>query len=714
MKSKIIFTTIFVVCSLHIAWAQKIVWASSVSYDNEISNKDGYNARKAAGPPDAEMYGKYSKGAATLNLNKKSALWLEFAESIETKQILILENNGAGNILKVELVDAITGSTFAVYENPISNVAANYRLTRIVLPDNSLKAKQIKIKFSASKENQQIDAIGVTSAADEFTLADVLKSYAKNQPKFYNEGNNEALNNFVFNYDPANVNVLSIKKSDGSLGEPLKPGESGNLGRMVNTQYSELGPLVAPDEQTIYFIREGDPRNTFSANTESQDIWYTEFDKNTKTWNEAKHMDYPFNKAIINSFEGVTPDGNTFLIKGIFKDGIKQSGRIGFSFSNRIKNGWSNPEPIDIKGFENMYRGKYLSAYLANDSKTILISFSEESGDPNSDIYVTFQKEGNKWTKPINLGNIINTKGDENGPFLASDGVTLYFSSDRLGGLGKNDIYMSRRLDESWTNWSTPVNLGPSVNTNAWDAYYTIAASGNYAYMVSSKNSLGGSDLVRMKLKDEVKPKPVVLINGKVFNAKTKEPIDATISYQLLADGLEMGTARSNPSNGDYKIVLPYGRNYGFSAKADGFIAVSDNMDLSDVADYKEINRDLYLVPIEIGEVVRLNNIFFDLAKATLRPESFPELDRVVKYMLDNPTMEIAMAGHTDNIGSDDANLTLSADRSKAVKDYIVSKGITENRITSNGFGESKPIASNETDDGRQLNRRVEFTILKK
>jgi outer membrane protein OmpA-like peptidoglycan-associated protein len=181
-----------------------------------------------------------------------------------------------------------------------------------------------------------------------------------------------------------------------------------------------------------------------------------------------------------------------------------------------------------------------------------------------------------------------------------------------------------------------------------------------------------------------------------------------------LADGLEMGTARSNPSNGDYKIVLPYGRNYGFSAKADGFIAISDNMDLSDVADYKEINRDLYLVPIEIGEVVRLNNIFFDLAKATLRPESFPELDRVVKYMLDNPTMEIAMAGHTDNIGSDDANLTLSADRSKAVKDYIVSKGITENRITSNGFGESKPIASNETDDGRQLNRRVEFTILKK
>ncbi|RYD76153.1 MAG: hypothetical protein EOP53_15250, partial [Sphingobacteriales bacterium] len=614
----------------------------------------------------------------------------------------------------VELVDEVTGNAMAVFENPVVQINANYRLTRILLPDNTLKAKQLKIKFSPTKENQQVDAVGITSSADAFTLENILQKYAKNAPKFNNEGNDASLNNYAFEFNPSNINVLSVKKSDGSLGATLKPGESGNLGRMVNTSYSEIGPLISPDEQTLYFLRCGTPDNTFSSNTETQDIWFSEFDKESKTWSLAKHLGKPFNEAVVNSFEGITPDGNTYLVKGIFKNGVKQSGRIGFSLSNRTKNGWSDPDPLDIKGFENMYRGKYLSAFLGNDSKTILISFSEKKDDENSDIYVTFLKEDNNWTKPLNLGTNVNTSGDENGPFLAADGKTLYFSSDRPGGLGKNDIYMSRRLDESWTNWSTPLNLGPTVNTNQWDAYYTIAASGTYAYMVSTKNSLGGSDLVRMKLKDEVKPNPVVLINGKVYNAKTKEPIDAVISYQLLPEGEEIGKARSHPSNGDYKIVLPYGKNYGFSARADGFFAVSDNMDLTSVAEFKEINRDLYLVPIEVGEVVRLNNIFFDLAKATLRPESYPELDRVIKYMQDNPTLEIAMGGHTDNIGSDDANLALSADRSKAVKDYIISKGITDNRITSKGFGETQPVATNETDEGRQLNRRVEFTIVKK
>jgi OOP family OmpA-OmpF porin len=695
-----------------LGFTQDIQWGVAVNYDNEISNKDGYNARKICGQPDVETYGKYSKNAATVNPNKNSFLWVDFTNPIETKQILILESNGAGFVSKVELVDALTGSTETVYEQPTAAVNANYRLFRIVLPDKSKKAKQLKIKFSTKKEQQQVDAVAISSSDEEYTLSGILSKYAKSQVRFNEEGNDASLNNAVSVFNAGNVNVLNVKKSVEHIGDPLKKGESGNLGRDVNTVYDEIAPIISPDEQTLFFIRANHPQNTSGWKSSSEDIWYSVFDKEKQVWGEAKHLGLPFNKDDYNKIVGITPDGNTVLIKGQYKNGVYKG--QGFSFSHKIINGWSAPEQIKLKGFENMVKGSHQGSFLSNDGKTILLSFSEKTGSDNNDLYVTFLDNEGTWSRPKGLGNVINTDDNDDTPFLASDGVTLYFSSNRIGGLGNRDIYLSKRLDDTWQNWSTPVNLGPTINTSGDDANYSIAASGYYAYMVSSRNSLGGTDIVRMKLKDEIKPNPVVLINGQVFNAKSKQPIDATISYQILADGLEQGIARTNPANGDYKIVLPYGKNYSFLAKADGFLAVSDNLDLTTILEYKEIKRDLYLVPIEVGETVRLNNIFFDLAKATLRNESFPELDRVVKYMNDNPSMEIEMSGHTDNIGTEQANNTLSQDRADAVKNYIVSKGIAEARIVSKGYGKNKPLVSNDTEENKQLNRRVEFTILKK
>lgn len=273
---------------------------------------------------------------------------------------------------------------------------------------------------------------------------------------------------------------------------------------------------------------------------------------------------------------------------------------------------------------------------------------------------------------------------------------------------------MTKRLDDTWTNWSEPKNLGPQLNTANWDAYYTITASGDYAYFVSSANSNGGTDIFRVALPQEVKPDPVVLVSGKVLNAKTQEPISANITYQFLPDGKEAGLASSNPGDGNYKIVLPSGKKYAFSASAPGFIAVNQNLDLSDLKEYKEMTQDLYLVPIEVGQTVRLNNIFFETGKAELLAESYFELDKLVKVMTDNATMEIEIEGHTDNVGSDAANMTLSKNRAKAVYDYLISKGIAATRIKSNGYGETKPLGSNDTDEGKAQNRRVQFTILKK
>jgi outer membrane protein OmpA-like peptidoglycan-associated protein len=312
------------------------------------------------------------------------------------------------------------------------------------------------------------------------------------------------------------------------------------------------------------------------------------------------------------------------------------------------------------------------------------------------------------------MGPVINTPAKELTPFLAPDDRTLYFSSNGHRGYGSNDIYLTRRLDDSWTNWSEPENLGPDVNTDDWDAYFTVPASGEYAYYSSQKNSLGKSDIVRIKLPDAAKPLPLFLVSGKTFNAKTKQPIEATIQYESLPDGVAVGSLASSAGTGDYTISLARGRRYGFRAEKDGFFPVSDNLDATKLDKYTEVKKDLYLVPIEVGEVVRINNVFFDFAKSDLRPESFPDLNRLVSFLKTNPNVEIQLLGHTDNVGKDGDNLKLSENRIQSVKAYLVVEGIATSRMSASGRGETTPIATNDTEDGRQQNRRVEFTIVKK
>jgi OmpA-OmpF porin, OOP family len=291
----------------------------------------------------------------------------------------------------------------------------------------------------------------------------------------------------------------------------------------------------------------------------------------------------------------------------------------------------------------------------------------------------------------------------------------MYFSSNRPGTLGYNDIWMTRRLDDTWQKWSTPVNLGSPINTDDIDCFFTMDAGGEYAYMSTENDSYGESDIVRIKLLEREKPDPVMLVSGNVYNQKTNEPLSAALLYETLPDGKQAGNGISNPIDGSFKIVLPYDKNYLIRANADHFFAQSENLNLDSLRKlgYKEIHKDLYLVPIEVGSVVRLNNVYFDFDKWFLRPESFVELDRVVKMLEENPAVEIEMSAHTDSWGSDQYNFKLSDNRARSVMEYILSKGIAPNRIRSQGYGETKPVVPNTSDENRQLNRRVEFTILK-
>jgi len=482
-----------------------------------------------------------------------------------------------------------------------------------------------------------------------------------------------------------------------------------NLGSRINSPYSEKGPIISPDGRTLYFHRTNHPQNRYGAR-DSQDIWYSIMDENGN-WLQSKRLPEPLNTGKYNTLKGVTPDGNTLLIEGKFVNN-RYAGR-GLSMTHRTAEGWEDLQSLEITNYQQMAVGIYGSSSLSNDGESLIMAFSEVYGSNFDDLYVSHLQQDGTWSRPKNFGAQVNTRYTETTPFIASDGITVYFSSNRPGGSGKNDIYYIKRLDETWQNWTEPVNMGPSINSEAWEAYYSIAASGDYAYMVSNKGSIGKGDIVRIKLKEELRPDPVVLVYGRVFNKTTRQPLSAQIDYELLPDGEHAGQANSD-AEGHYKIVLPYGKNYGFQAQAPNFIAISDHLDLREIASYKELERDLYLVPIEVGETVRLNNIFFDFDHSELRPESFPELNRIAALMADKPSMQIELRGHTDNVGTHDHNQQLSSQRAFSVQKYLISKGVNASRIDARGFGETKPISNNDSEINRQLNRRVEFVILKK
>ncbi len=514
---------------------------------------------------------------------------------------------------------------------------------------------------------------------------------------------------------PAPVAVVGLKEQKENIIKASTIVQVENLGPMVNTEYPELRPTISADGNLLFFICQGHPANVQSSTVpNSQDIWYSTRDSNG-VWSKAKHLNASINASHYNAVYWISPDLNSILIKGAYVDG--QYLGIGLSMIHRtVTNEWTPAQFLKIRNFNKFMNTAQMGACMGHDGKTLLYYMSDKKGNDNNSLYVSFLEKNGIWSEPKSLGKKINLADyNQMSPFLSADGVTLYFSSDRPGGLGEYDIWMTKRLDNSWQKWSDPVNLGKPINTAGSEAFFTLDAGGEYAYLTSSDGAYGASDIVRVKLMEKEMPDPVVLLSGNVYNVKTKEPLEATLVYQTLPDGNEAGTGTSNPVDGAFKMVLPYYKNYSIRASADKFFAVSENLNLDSMvkAGYKEIHKDLYLVPIEIGQVFRLNNVFFDFDKYDLRPESNVELDRVVKFLNDYPNVEIEMSAHTDSRGSDSYNFTLSDNRARSVMEYILSKGIAAARIKSQGYGETKPVATNETDEGRQLNRRVEFKILK-
>lgn len=474
-------------------------------------------------------------------------------------------------------------------------------------------------------------------------------------------------------------------------------GEKIKLSSTINTDNcEELSPITSTDENILYCVRKNCKDNSIS----NDDVWVSYKDKEG-SWSTLQRLPGTINNSGNNFVVTLSPDDNSLFIANTYKPDGTSKGQ-GISVSNLTAQGWELPKEILIDGFENL--NKYVAYCVSPDNKTLLLSIENKESYGEKDLFVSFKKEDGTWSHPKNLGLQINTILDETKPFLATDGKTLYFSSSGHPTYGYYDVFVSKRLDDSWTNWSEPLNLGPTINTGGSELGYHINAKGDKAYISS-----GGDIYV---IDNPVKPEAVTIVKGKVYNQKTNEPISANIKYSDLMNNKELGIAISNPTTGEYKIALPKGKVYSFLAEKEKFYSVTENIDLTNLSEYQEVNKDLYLSPVEVGQTVRLNNIFFVFGKADLKEESKFELDRLYSVLHSSPSLKIVIQGHTDNIGSPEFNQKLSEDRAKAVFDYLLSKGITEKQISYKGFGQDKPVKENNTEQGRAFNRRVEFAVL--
>jgi len=534
-----------------------------------------------------------------------------------------------------------------------------------------------------------------------------------------------------------------------------------NLGKNVNSVYSELRPTISPDGKILYFVVQGNPLNNNHKKDKSiQDVWYSTLDSNG-VWTKAERCPSSINLTSGNAVFWISLDGKSILIRGAFEDG-KYLGR-GFSLCNKNGSTWSNPQRLEIKGYNNMSVDEFDGAYLSTDGKKLLLYMSEEKNSLLNDIYVSFFEKDNEWTRPQKIMDDVSTLDyDEISPFLSSDDITMYFSSNRPGGFGNYDIWMTKRIDETWTKWSKPVNMGSSINSSKWDAYFSTDAKGEYGYISSKTKSIGGTDIGRVKLTDNQKPNPVVFVYGKI---QTENPNDSIVGLQVAfneildkVDSIEQIQNKSiksivDSTDNSYRGILPYGKKYGLKITADNYKTHIDTLDLVIQGSYQELHNQTSLKVenskienkidagnvvkkgknkiekkknidalkeisnssnIEVGETYLIDNILFDFDKSTLNKSSFEQLNKAVMLLKKNPRVKIELSAHTDSVGSVIYNDSLSNKRAKVAAEYIISKGVAPKRISSKGYGDSMPIESNETPEGRSLNRRVEIKIIQK
>ncbi|MEA5427378.1 OmpA family protein [Arcicella lustrica] len=656
----------------YIATAQKTFWASKVvafssEYSDAKTTKENRATQALGKPSKLPMVGTSPCAWQPLTQDnpQEEFLIVSFDTLMPIQQVAIAENYGQGCIVRVEAFDEQDNLKLLWTNKTAPSFEMGKMLNLVLTKPTTYKVRSIKLVLNTARVKgwNQIDAIGISQST---TPIKASVNLAKNLPQ------------------------QIIKE---------------NLGQNVNSLYREIAPVISPDGKTLYFTRWEHPENL--GKDKNQDVWYSELQKDNK-WGVARSMPAPINNTEHNALCAISPDGKTILLNNVYlKDGGMAN---GVSIAKKGEKGWNFPEALSIKNFKNKSEFSEYS-FSANGRVLILTGqFKETQG--GKDIYLSFLQADGKWSEPVNAGKTINTADDESSPFLAADGTTLYFSSYGFSGYGSSDIFVTRRLDDTWLKWSEPENVGSSINTSEWDGYFSISALSDFAYYSSRENAIGQEDIFKFKVPESIKPNAVVQLTGSVFNIVTNKPVKAKITLQTM-NTADTVCVTFDPETGDYKLMLPAQKTYNILVSQKGFLSFSETLDFSKENTFKELKKNIYLVPIEPGQRMTLNSVFFEQSKYDILPNSYPELDRIVAVMKENATMEIMLEGHTDNQGDWNANLTLSKQRVEEVKKYLASKGVDMKRIQTQGYGSTRPVSSNNSEEKRKFNRRVEFMIIK-
>lgn len=570
----------------------------------------------------------------------------------------------------------------------------------------------------------------------DYKFDDAIKYYSKYQSNVINDPNPWYL-------EELKMRIQQCYNGKEVIKNPIRVFID-NLGNNINTKFNEYGAVISADESVIIYTARRDNstggKKDPMLNEYFEDL-YISYRQENGEWGPSQNLGENVNSKDHDAVSAISADGQKVLIYLGRKDNAGD-------LYECVLNGdvWSKPESLGKNVNTKDYHES--SACYSPDGNTIYFVSDKPGGLGAHDIYITRKDEKGKWGPAENIGSVINTKYDEEGVYMHPDGKTLYFSSKGHNSIGGYDIFKTV-YDESTKAWGKPQNIGYPVNTTDNDVFFVISANGKHGYFTSNSQpeSKGLRDLyvitflgpekpmvlnnednllaeATAPIKEtviapvvEVKEAQLTILKGVISDFLSKEPLEAEIEIVDNQANQTIATFKSNSKTGRYLVSLPAGKNYGIAVKKEGYLFHSENFDIPKTAAFQEVEKNIELKQLAVGSKIVLRNIFFDLDKATLRPESTAELERLTKLMNDVPSLKIELGGHTDSRGSDSYNMDLSKRRAKAVVDYLTSKGISASRLKWEGYGETQLVngCSNGvrcSDEEHQANRRTEFKVL--
>ena len=481
-----------------------------------------------------------------------------------------------------------------------------------------------------------------------------------------------------------------------------------NMGENINSEYDDYWPSLSADESVMVITRllPIDISNPEPYMNRQEDFYVSNF--RDGIWQPVEDAGSPLNTPNNEGAQAISSDGSLMVFTGCNRpDGF---GRCDLYFSELEGDRWTIPKNLGGK-INTPYGEKQPS--LSSDGRILYFVSNRNDGLGGYDVWISYKQDDGNWGNPVNAGDSINTPDDEHSPFIHPDNQTLYFSSDGWPGLGLFDIFITRKTSDS--TWSTPVNLGYPINTYGNEEGLIVNARGQTAYYSSDRSSDQARDIFYFDLYEDVRPVKVSYMKGRVYDAETKKRLGARFELINLNTATPIMVSTSDPETGEFLVCIPANADYALNVSRTGYLFYSDHFETKQVyARTAPYLKDIPLQPIKVGERIILRNVFFEYNKHDLKYESRVELNKVVKLMNDNPTLVVELSGHTDNTGTAEYNQTLSENRAISVRNYLIEKGIDENRMTFKGYGLTMPVATNETEEGRAANRRTELKILQK